>query len=174
MTIRITNVVYTADLGCEIDLRTLTMSSTHIIYDPHRFSGAVWKHPAIGGCCLVFPNGKLSVVGRVDNLGAGRTRARRYARSIQRKGFKVRLVRLKLVTASAFFEVGGNLSMDVLSGDMGAKYEPELFPAAMLKRDGLNFTCFCNGKILVTGIKNQKDLDDTVSPVPIELELLSV
>lgn len=173
MTIRITNVVYTADLGCEIDLRTLTMTSTHIIYDPRRFTGAVWKNPVIGGCCLVFPNGKLSVVGRADNLGAGRTRVRRYARSIQRKGFKVRLVRLKLATASAFFEVYGYLSLDLLVRDLGARYEPELFPAAMLKRDGLNFTCFYNGKILVTGIKRQKDFDTVVFPVYVELKLLS-
>ncbi|OOY49109.1 hypothetical protein BOV97_13100 [Solemya velum gill symbiont] len=173
MAVRITNVVYTADLGCEIDLCRLVSKSGHIVYDPRRFTGAVWKHPVIGGCCLVFPNGKISVTGRADNLRDGRIRTRRYARLMQRKGFSIRLVCLKLVTVSAFFEVNGNLSMDVLAKYLGAMYEPELFPAAMIKRNRVNFTCFRNGKVLVTGIKSKKDLDTVVLSVYMELELLS-
>lgn len=50
------------------DLPRLAPTFWHSIYDPHRFTGLVWKHPATGGCCLKFPNGKLSVTGRAESL----------------------------------------------------------------------------------------------------------
>jgi transcription initiation factor TFIID TATA-box-binding protein len=55
---------------------------------------------------------------------------------------------------------------------MQATYEPELFPAAMFKRGNVHFTCFCNGTILVTGIKTQRMMEDVVMTTLMELEVL--
>ena len=65
--IEITNFVCTADLGCRIDLRRLTLSCVDIEYRPQRFSGAVWKQFNIGGSCLVFSNGKIVVNGKATS-----------------------------------------------------------------------------------------------------------
>jgi hypothetical protein len=79
-----TNIVCTADLGCTIDLRGLTMTNRNIRYNPQIFSGAIWNHPRIGGCCLVFANGKMCINGKAKTPIEARKRVRRYARLVQK------------------------------------------------------------------------------------------
>ena len=171
--LNLTNVVCSCDLGCRIDLRQLTLSCSNIRYNPKTFSGVIWQHRKIGGNCLIFSNGKISVNGKVRNISDARIRVRRYVKLIRNKGWPVTLKKIKIVTMSAYFQMEGHLNMDMLVRDMGARYEPELFPAAMLKRGSVHFTCFHNGKILLTGIKQELDLSEAVYPTLIELELLS-
>jgi transcription initiation factor TFIID TATA-box-binding protein len=79
---------------------------------------------------------------------------------------------IKIVTMSAYYRIDGTLSVDAMVRDMGATYEPELFPAAMLRRAGVHFTCFHIGKVIVTGIRDERMLEDVVIPTLIELEML--
>jgi transcription initiation factor TFIID TATA-box-binding protein len=73
---------------------------------------------------------------------------------------------------SAYYRIDGTLSMNSMVRDMGVTYEPELFPAAMMRRAGVHFTCFHNGKILITGLRSEGVLEDVALPTLIELELL--
>lgn len=50
-------------------------------------------------------------------------------------------------------------------------YDPELFPAVMLSRQGIHFTCHLRGTVLNTGIKKSKDLDEVVFPTILEIEM---
>ena len=81
----LTNVVCTANLQCQIDLRALTFKTVNMIYDPARYSGAQWKqYKKIGGHCMVFSTGKVITNGKVNNINKAKKRLRRYARLIQR------------------------------------------------------------------------------------------
>ena len=173
MSLIITNIVCTCDLKCSINLRRLALTATNIRYDPKRFSAAIWQHRKIGGNCLVFSNGKICVNGKANTIEKARSRVRRYARMLLKQGWPVTLKRIKIITMSASYRLKGTLDMSVLVRGLGASYEPELFPAAMLKRESVHFTCFPNGKILLMGIRNERDLDDIVYPTFIELEMLS-
>jgi TATA-box binding protein (TBP) (component of TFIID and TFIIIB) len=121
---------------------------------------------------MVFGNGKISVNGNVKTPSEARRRVRRYVRLVQNKGWPVTLKTIKIVTMSAYYRTDDHLSVDALVRDMGATYEP--VPAAMFKRRGIHFTCFRNGKILVTGIHDERAMEGVVMPTLIELELLSM
>ncbi len=168
----ITNIVCVANCDCSIDLSHFASLCTSVKYDAGKFNGAVWKDPELGGCCLVFRTGKIVVNGKAADESIAIDRVRKYAKLLRHYGWRVSLKEIKIVTMSAYYRVDGNLSMETLCRHMCAKYEPELFPAAMFKRDGVHFTCFPNGKILITGIKN--NMDDVVLPTLIELELYSL
>ncbi len=168
----ITNIVCMTNCECPIDLNRLSSSSDAVKYDPRKFNGAVWKDPELGGCCLVFGNGKIIVNGKASDERIAEERLRNYVQLLRQYGWSILCTEVKLVTMSAYYRVDGNLSMDTLCTYMRAKYEPELFPAAMFKREGVHFTCFTNGKILITGIKN--NMDDVVLPTLIELELYTL
>ena len=172
--LNITNVVCTCDLECSINLRRLTLCATNIRYDPKRFSGAIWHHRKIGGCCLVFSNGKVCVNGKVTSIQQARIRVRKYARQLFKMEWQVTLKTIRVVTVSAYYRLNGTLDMNVLVRELGANYEPELFPAAMLKRHSVHFTCFPNGKLLLTGIKRKRDLDEIIVPTIIELKMLCI
>jgi TATA-box binding protein (TBP) (component of TFIID and TFIIIB) len=101
---------------------------------------------------MLFANGNMCINGKAKTPIEARKRVRRYARLVQKQGGSVKsLKHIEIVTMSASYRTEGTLSMDVLIRDMQATYEPELFPAAMFKRGIVHFTCFRNGKILVTG-----------------------
>jgi TATA-box binding protein (TBP) (component of TFIID and TFIIIB) len=120
---------------------------------------------------MVFANGKMMVNGNAKTPAEARKRVRRYARLVRKRGWSVTLKAIKIVTMSASYRTDEPLSMNVLVRDMQATYDPELFAAAMFKRGGVHFTCFHNGKILVTGIRNERMMEDVVMPTLIELEL---
>ena len=52
-------------------------------------------------------------------------------------------------------------------------YEPELFPALMFKRNGIHFSCFRTGKVIITGIRNIMELENIAFATIIELKLLN-
>jgi len=168
----ISNVVCTTDLNCEIDLRTLAKDNRNIVYDPTSYSGARWKHPKIGGHCMVFTTGKLIVNGKIKSVGDAKRRLRRYARLIQRQGWPVKLTGIKVVTISASFKTAGPLDLIKVVRYYGGQYDPEVFPAAMFIKDSIHFTCFHTGSVLMTGIKNSREMYEICVPVLIELPLL--
>ena len=61
---KITNVVYSAHLGCPVDLSRMCGRLWNTRYDPKTFPGLIWQHRAIGGNCLVFANGNINCVGK--------------------------------------------------------------------------------------------------------------
>ncbi len=168
---RITNVVYGASLGCPIDLRQLSNRLADSKYNPSRFSGLVWHHGSIRGCCLLFRNGKIICNGAAASFKDGECRLRRYARKLRRLGYEIRLSDVKLITASACHALSGSIDWTALCSESGSSYEPEIFPTVMFKKETLHFSCHLNGKLLITGIKTTEDLEDVVYPTLIELEL---
>ena len=144
----ITNVVCTGDTNCDINLKTLVTKTVNIIYDPSRYLGAQWKHPKIGGHCMVFSTGKLFVNGRVSSISDAKRRVRRYARQLQRLGWQVRLSKIRVVTISASFKLDSAIHLGKVCSVYSGSYEPELFPAVMFKFDGIHFTCFQTGAVL--------------------------
>ena len=170
----LTNTVFIASLNCSFDLKKLCYELVNVKYNPRRFNGLIWQHPVIGGNCLLFRNGKINCNGKVRSFKEGRQRLRRYARVLQKLGYSVNLNEVKMVTASAFHVLSGPVDIPTYCREHGASYEPELFPVMMFKKNSVHFSCYQNGKIVITGIKSSRDIDDTVYPVLIELELYTI
>ncbi len=169
----ITNVVYGADLRCRFDLRKLASQLIDVRFDPSRFPGLIWQHRRIGGNCLLFSNGKINCNGKARSFERGKRRLRQYARRLQKLGYDVRLTRVKPITASACHRLSAPLLLEKLAKERGANYEPELFPALVLKTGGVTFSCFHTGKVSITGIKSKYDIENVVYPTLIEMELFT-
>ena len=168
---QLTNVVCSASLNCPVDLRALCLALTNVRYDPARFPGLIWQHRTIGGNCLVFSNGKLHCSGRATRFREGIQRLRRYARVLQNLGIPIMLTDAKVMTASAFHILSAPLNWTLFINEKQLVYEPELFPTVNFSQEGVTFSCFSNGKVIITGIKTETDIDEVVYPTLIELEL---
>ena len=171
---RLTNVVYQANLNVKIDLSCLVHQLHNVRYNPRIFPGLIYQNRKIGGNCLIFSNGKINCNGACSDFDSGVKRLRRYARIVQRLGYVVRLSEVRLVTASAVHKLSGRINVKSLSRIPDFQYNPELFPAAMLRRQGIHFTCHLGGSVLITGIKHSTDLDNVVFPTMVEIEFLVV
>jgi hypothetical protein len=71
---------------------------------------------------------------------------RKYARCLQKKGYPVKLVKIKLCTMSATHKL-------INKPDM-INYEPELSNCACFSKYGMTFLIHFNGTVLITGIKD--------------------
>ncbi|MCG8113585.1 MAG: hypothetical protein N0E59_22775 [Candidatus Thiodiazotropha taylori] len=167
----LTNVVCSGSLCCRIDLKKLCYELDNAIYDSKNFPGLIWKHRRISGSCLVFSNGVIHCNGKADSFMDGVRRLRRYARYLQKLRFSVQLKEVKVMTASAFHCLKAVLDIKALVKETDCIYEPELFPMAVLRRNGIVFNCFYTGKIIIAGIKSMNQIDDTVLPTLLELNL---
>ena len=168
---RITNVVCSAELRFPLDLRRLCQRLGNVRYDPRRFSGLIWKHPIIGGNCLVFSNGKINCNGKASVFKDGVRRLRRYARRLQKAGYPVRLSNVRTLTASAYHDIGERLDLLAFVRERGSIYEPELFPGVQFVVRGVTFRCFHTGKVIITGIKTKTQITNIVEPTLLELSL---
>ena len=110
---RLVNVVIKTQLLSKknINLRILARDFVNVIYNPGRFSGMVWKHKVIGGCCLLFSNGKMIVNG-FDSISGGRQGARRYARLVQKKIKGGQLQHLNVVTVTMVPDIEKKLCLE--------------------------------------------------------------
>ncbi len=169
-----TNVVCSADLRCSLPLKQVCYQLLNVRYDPARFPGLIWQHKRIGGNCFIFSNGKIQCQGKASHLQEGIQRLRRYARSLQRLGYAVTLNNVRVTTATMFHTLSAPLDLKLLVQERQLIYEPELFPAANFKVENVTFSCFLNGKVIITGIKKTRDIDDVVMPTLIELELYTL
>lgn len=169
-----TNVVCSAHLGCNVNLRELCYQLSNVRYDPARFSGLIWQHRRVGGNCLVFSCGIIQCQGKARSLKEGRCRLRRYARILQKTGLCVVLQNTKVLTASAFHVLSAPLDLNTFVKERQLLYEPDLFPTVNFQREGITFSCFHNGKIIITGIKNRSDVDQIIYRTLIELELYTM
>lgn len=165
--VEIVNVVVQTDLHACVDLVHLVKHTMNIRYDPALFSAAIWQHRKIGGCCLVFKNGKLNCNGN-RNIREGRKRIRQYARLIQKQGFPVNIHKIDVITMSAVHQISSKLDFSKLCKLLpSAIYEPEIHNAAMLKRGKVHFNCFQTGNVVSTGLRDTS----VIYPTLLELEL---
>ena len=160
--VQITNVVVHTDLHTAIDLTQL--NDQDIRYDPETFSGAIWKHREIGGCCLVFRNGKLNCSGN-RSVQEAKKRIKQYAGLLHQSPSKI-----EVITMSAVHQLSTELDYRRTLELLGATYEPEIHNAVMLKRGKIHYNCFRTGKVIIMGIR---DIDD-IYPTLLELELCTI
>ena len=121
---------------------------------------------------MLSKRGKMMCNGAASSIPQAKERVRRYARLIQKAGYSVHLTNIRMVTMSAVHTLNKDINMSKLAKDFCAQYEPELFSAATFKREGIHFTLFATGKMIMTGIKQLNQIENIVLPCIIELELL--
>ncbi len=157
---RTVNVVLTASLGCPVDLKHVTNSQRHIVYDPKKFPGVIWKE-CQGACCLLFRSGKIVSCG-ASSIAQGKRLVRQYARLIQKLNYPVTLTDIKVQTMTAAHTMGKRVYLEKLHSFLSPEsdYSPEIFPGLIYKASKKSATVFHNGKIIISGGRCERDLED--------------
>ncbi|KAK3107799.1 hypothetical protein FSP39_022456 [Pinctada imbricata] len=142
------------------------MTVTNIRYHADRHNLAICQKRRIGGNCLVYAKGKLVCNGYVESTETAKRRLRLYARKLQKLGYPACFKEFRILTISMFHDLGIPISLPDLCN---ARYEPDIFPGAVLAKENVRFTCFHPGKIIISGIKRDKDIELLVLPTIREL-----
>ena len=165
---RITNIVLEIHLSERIDLTKVQECYPNRC---HRkmINALVWSLPNCHAKCLVFAKGYLNIGGKKseEDLLV-------YIKELRRLGYEsLSILDKKVLTMSAVHTLTGRIRYPELVLGMGAMYEPEVFHAAMIHRGGVHFTIFTTGKVVMTGIKDQRCIDNLVYPTLMEMDIYS-
>jgi transcription initiation factor TFIID TATA-box-binding protein len=165
MDYRIVNVVVTADLTQKVDLHEIA-TLPYTIHGPKIYGGKVTylKTPEMYGKTTIFASGKLINVGSKSPFQAAND-LQNTVKYLTKHNI-VEPVHIKpntrnLVAVATFT---GKLFLENIVDQIGAMYEPEQFPGAILKNEETNatFLIFQSGKIVITGTNNIIDLEKSV------------
>ncbi|CAB0017030.1 unnamed protein product [Nesidiocoris tenuis] len=164
----IQNVVCAVNLGCTLDLQSINFRTRNSEYNPKRFCGVVMRLFNPKATALIFSSGKIVVTGVRHEQNAVLA-SRKYARIIQKLGFKVQFKDFKIHNMVATCDLRFPLRLDNLHQIHGqfSSYEPELFPALIYRmiKPRIVILIFVNGKLVVTGAKNRAEIHEGLDQI---------
>lgn len=111
------NVVATASLGCELNLKQVALTARNAEYNPRRFAAVIMRIRDPKSTALVFKSGKLVVTGTKSEADA-RLAARKFGRIIVKIGFtEARFTKFKVENLVATFKVPFPIHLEQLCHD---------------------------------------------------------
>lgn len=166
------NVVATSELGQSVKLNDISKIKD-TIFDQKIYGGRVvyLKKPSMNGKVTIFPSGKLISVG-THSLEEAEEDLQETADTLQASGL-ISKAKLKARLRNLVAVINTKpISLEDFALETRAIYEPEQFPAAILKvgTPVRTFLVFNSGKIVLPGIKSMEDLDQAVKQITTILE----
>jgi len=161
--LKVQNIVATASLGKPVSLMKLARSEANTEYNPEQFPGLVLRIKKPKSAVLVFSSGNLVCTG-TKSIAQVKEVIDSVIKIIRKIGVKVTdkpKINVQNIVASGSVNLTLNLNLLTLELE-NTEYEPEQFPGLVYKLTEPNatFLLFSNGKLVCTGTRNRKELDD--------------
>jgi transcription initiation factor TFIID TATA-box-binding protein len=160
---RVQNIVATANLGCALNLKKIARSMWNVEYKPKRFDAIIMRIRDPRTTALIFRSGKMVCIG-AKSTHQSRLAARKHARLLQRHGYPVCFTNFKIQNMVSSFNLKFPICLKRLVAIQKkfSCYEPELFPGLIYRIDslGIKLLVFVSGKVIITGAKKQRHIND--------------
>jgi TATA-box binding protein (TBP) (component of TFIID and TFIIIB) len=123
------------------------------------------------GTILLFGNGNMRIMGCIDELEATFL-AYKYTMMLDGDDCNFQPVYSQSMTVRVAYNSKINLNKFVCeSRILPLQYEPELFPAVLLKKyKPISVNVFSSGKIIMCGVRNVEQVDDIMQDLILDLE----
>ena len=175
---KIENVVATVimEITKKIDLTKIARKYEDVEYNPERFPGLIMRIKEPKATFLIFSTGKMVITGlrRADEASPGVKKVIKY---IKKAGINVDNPVITVVNIVASGDLHIFIDLNIAAIEMeNAMYEPEVFPGLIYRMRDLNtvFLIFSTGKVVCTGAKNKKIIEESFLKLYHEVRELSV
>ncbi len=163
--LKIQNIVATTSLYTKVPLVKLVRSQSNTEYNPEQFPGLVLRIKKPKSAVLVFSSGNLVCTG-TKSIKQVEEVIKQVIKQLRKIGVKVKekpRINVQNIVASGSINIKINLNELALKLE-NTEYEPEQFPGLVYKLDEPNatFLLFSNGKLVCTGTKNRRQLDEAM------------
>lgn len=172
--IKVENVVATASIATDLDLRKISSSLEGAEYEQKRFPGVIYRVKEPLTAVLIFRSGKLVCTG-AKSIEDVHIVIKNVTKKIKELGFTVNsnpeIIIQNIVATS---DVGSILNLNNIAMTLSlerVEYEPEQFPGLVYRMDDPHVVMllFGSGKIVCTGANNPKDAERAVDKITEEL-----
>ncbi|KAJ1666570.1 TATA-binding protein (TBP) [Coemansia sp. RSA 1813] len=155
------NIVATVNLDCRLDLKTIALHARNAEYNPKRFAAVIMRIREPKTTALIFASGKMVVTG-AKSEDDSKLAARKYARIVQKLGFRAKFTDFRIQNIVGSCDVKFPIRLEGLAYSHGkfSSYEPELFPGLIYRmvRPKIVLLIFVSGKIVLTGAKVREEI----------------
>lgn len=162
---KIQNLVATTSLEVNVPLLKLAKTNPNTEYNPEQFPGLVLHISEPKSAVLIFGSGKIVCTG-AKNLAQIEKVVQKVIKELKKIGVKVKVKpKLTIQNIVASGEINVNLNLNKISLLLeNTEYEPEQFPGLVYKifKPSSTFLLFTNGKLVCTGTKNKKELEEAI------------
>uniref|UniRef100_A0A7E4WDM2 TATA-box-binding protein n=1 Tax=Panagrellus redivivus TaxID=6233 RepID=A0A7E4WDM2_PANRE len=162
------NIVSTLNLGVQLGLKHIASHARNAEYNPKRFAAVIMRIREPRTTALIFSSGKMVCTG-AKSEEASRLAARKYARIIQKLGFAAKFTEFKIQNMVGSCDVKFPIQLEGLSvtHSQFSSYEPELFPGLIYRmvQPRVVLLIFVSGKVVITGAKFKKDIDEAFKQI---------
>ena len=160
------NIVATASLEKEVSLTKLARTQPNTEYNPDTFPGLVLRIKEPKSAVLVFSSGNLVCTG-TKSIKQVKEVIKQVIKQLKKIGVNVTTepkITVQNIVASGAINL--DLNLNLLSLELeNVEYEPEQFPGLVYKLEepSATFLLFSNGKLVCTGTKNKKQLNESIT-----------
>ncbi len=164
--LKIQNIVATTSLGKDVPLTKLAKTIANTEYNPEQFPGLVLRIKQPKSAVLVFSSGNLVCTG-TKSVSQVKQVIEQVIKTL--KKIKVVITDKPKITVQNIVASGNinmMLNLNFLALELkNTEYEPEQFPGLVYKLENppATFLLFSNGKLVCTGTKDNKQLEDSMS-----------
>jgi len=163
--LKVQNIVATTSLGKPVSLTKLARTQSNTEYNPEQFPGLVLRVKKPKSAVLVFSSGNLVCTG-TKSIGQVKQVIEQVIKQLRKINVRVTdkpKINVQNIVASGSIDLTLNLNMLALELE-NTEYEPEQFPGLVYKLEEptATFLLFSNGKLVCTGTKNKKQLEDSM------------
>lgn len=161
--VKIVNIVVSTALEKDVPLEKMAATLPNTEYNPEQFPGLVLRIKEPKTSALIFSSGKVVCTGARTLADVDRS-IQSIIRSLKKLNIHVTIkpeITVQNIVASG--SIGMDLNLNILGIKLpNTEYEPEQFPGLVHKLKGTNatFLLFSNGKIVCTGTKTEKEVND--------------
>ena len=172
---RIENVVASASLGQELDLKSIALALGGSEYEPEQFPGLIYRIKEPKTAILLFRSGKIVCTG-AKSLENVKTAVELASRQIAAAGIAVKRnpeIEVQNIVATA--DLGAQIDLNTVAITLGltaVEYEPEQFPGLVYRIDDpkVVLLMFGSGKVVCTGARKPEDVERAVERITAELK----
>ncbi len=164
--LKIQNIVATTSLGKDVPLTKLAKTIPNTEYNPEQFPGLVLRIKEPKSAVLVFSSGNLVCTG-TKSLSQVKLVIEQVIKTLKKINVTITekpKITVQNIVASGNINMMLNLNFYALELE-NTEYEPEQFPGLVYKLGDppATFLLFSNGKLVCTGTKDNKQLNESTA-----------
>lgn len=164
---RIVNVVATGYIGHRLNLDDIakSLSSPNIVYNPHKFSAAIYRMKDPRATFLLFSSGKFVCVGTRSVLDAEKS-SNIMVQSLQQIcNSETTISDFTIRNIVGTFNTGFKISLENFYDSKRANciFEQEFFPGLKFvpsRKEKKTILLFVSGKVIITGCKKEEEIPE--------------
>ena len=176
----IQNIVSTAHLCCDLNLKQIALQVENTQYNPLKFSGLIMRIKDPKTTALIFSNGKIICLGAKTEEDS-KNACRKYAKIIKNLNYPVIFKNFTIQnivgSCEAHFKIDlRNLYNYMVIYDRTVYYETELFPGLIYHyldkniengepKANIVFLIFKSGKMVITGAKKREQIYNSFNKI---------